>query len=152
MLTRNQLIARWKAWINHNRTHSRSEMEEMESHLWHEIEDLIRDEGLSEEEAFQKVVFRMGDRKALDQQFDASSPILTRITNWAKLHPWRIVTTLIILLVFLGFDFFYSLNHNITSVNCSNQFTFLPLGNITNQGSHYLVESYRACPSNPILN
>lgn len=147
LLTRNQLIARWKAWINHNRTHSRSEMEEMESHLWHEIEDLIRDEGLSEEEAFQKVVIRMGDRKALDKEFDTSSPMHIRITNWAKLHPWRIVSTLIILFVFLGSDFFYSSTHTITTMKYSNQFKFFPLTSIKNQGSHYLVDNY-ALPVN----
>lgn len=142
LLTRNQLISRWKAWINHNRTHSRSEMEEMESHLWHEIEDLIRDEGLSEEEAFQKVVHRMGGREALDQQFDASNPIVLRITNWVKLHPWRIVTILVCLLLLIGSDFLYSSTHTATKQFYSNQFKFFPLTSIKNQGTHYLVDSY----------
>jgi hypothetical protein len=142
LLTRNQLISRWKAWINHNRTHSRSEMEEMESHLWHEIEDLIRDEELSEEEAFQKVVIRMGDREALDQQFDVSNPLHKRITNWAKLHPWRIVTVLVCFLLFFGSDFLYSSNHTRTKMLYTNQFQFFPLTSIKNQGNHYLVENF----------
>jgi hypothetical protein len=117
-------------------------MEEMESHLWHEIEDLIRDEGLSEEEAFQKVVIRMGGRKALDQQFNASSPLLQRITNWAKLHPWRIVTILVCFLLFFGSDFFYSSTHTTTKQFYSNQFKFFPLTQIKNRGNHYFVECF----------
>jgi hypothetical protein len=117
-------------------------MEEMESHLWHEIEDLIRDEGLTEEEAFQKVVIRMGGREALNQQFDVSSPLLIRIINWAKLHPWRIVTILVCFLLFFGFDFFYSSTHTTTKQIYSNQFKFFPLTSIKNRGNHYLVESF----------
>jgi hypothetical protein len=147
LLTRNQLISRWKAWINHNRTHSRSEMEEMESHLWHEIEDLIRDEGLSEEEAFQKVVIRMGGREALNTEFDASNPLFLRITNWAKLHPWRIVIILVCLLLFFGSDFLYSSTHSASKTTYSNQFNFLPLTPIKSKGNQYQVEIYENIPS-----
>lgn len=142
LLTRTQLIARWKVWINHQRTHTRSEMEELESHLWQEMEDLVLREGLTEEEAFQKVVTRMGGREVLDQEFNDFNPLSARILHWAKLHPWKIVTILVCLLLFFGADYFYSSNHTTTKQFDSNQFQFFPLTQIKNKGNHYIVESY----------
>jgi hypothetical protein len=117
-------------------------MEEMESHLWLEIEDLVTHDGLTEEEAFQKVVTRMGGRVALDKEFDTNSPLQNRIVHWTKLHPWRIVAILVCLLLLIGSDFFYSSTHTTTKQFCSNQFMLFPLTSIKNKGNHYLVDSY----------
>lgn len=142
MLTRTQLIARWKVWINHQRTHTRSEMEELESHLWQEMEDLVLRERLTEEEAFQKVVTRMGGRKVLDKEFNAHNTFSARILHWAKLHPWIIVTVLLCVILFFISDFIYSSNNSVATSIFSMEYHFLPLSPIKINGNHYIVGSY----------
>ena len=59
-MKRNQLIQHWKKWMNRNRSFSKPEMEELESHLWEEMDEMVATEGSSEEEAFAKAVVNMG--------------------------------------------------------------------------------------------
>jgi len=69
MLTRNQLIAHWKRWMNRNRSFSKPEMEELESHLWEEMDEMVATDGFSEEEAFAESVIKIGSENKLSQDF-----------------------------------------------------------------------------------
>jgi hypothetical protein len=109
----NKLVLQWRNWINRNKTFTTREMDELENHLLEEIDDLKQYEGLSEEEAFQKVVSVMGGREALDKEFVKSKPkfSISRINHWAHNRLWSIILCLILGFSFIITDLVYSMNH-----------------------------------------
>lgn len=111
MPTINKLVSQWRQWINRNKTFTSHEMDELENHLLEEIDDLKQYEGLSEEEAFQKVVSVIGGREALDKEFVKSKPPGPKAVHWVKTHSLQIYSVLLLLIVFLVSDLVYSSFH-----------------------------------------
>ena len=101
----NKLISQWTQWINRNRTFTRHEMDELENHLLEEIDDLKQFEGLSEEEAFQKVISVMGGREALDKEFVKGKPIRAKACHWIKNHQSHLIIILVFVIIFFICDF-----------------------------------------------
>jgi hypothetical protein len=83
-------------------------MDELENHLLEEIDDLKKYEGISEEEAFQKVVSVIGGREVLDKEFVKSKPPGAKAVHWVKTHSLQIYSTLLLLIIFLVSDLVYS--------------------------------------------
>jgi hypothetical protein len=99
----NQLVSKWRQWINCNNTFSNEELGELEDHLLEEIEDLQKTEELSEEEAFQKVVKAIGGRRVLDNEYNKTKPFLSLFIHWIKTNPWKIMVYICLFIFIFGF-------------------------------------------------
>lgn len=112
MLNRNQLIQHWKRWMNRNRSFSKPEMEELESHLWEEMDDMVASEGCTEEEAFHQVVANIGSRKELNNEFMKTKKIsISKINSWTHDHLWIIFISLLLVIFLILSDYFYASRH-----------------------------------------
>jgi len=117
MLTRNQLIAHWKRWMNRNRSFSKPEMEELESHLWEEMDEMVATDGFSEKEAFHKVISNLGNRTTLDSEYKKTKTIsISRINSWTHDHLWQVIICFMIIIMYILGDFLYANNHNIERI------------------------------------
>ena len=106
-----KLVSQWRIWINRNKSFESKELDELENHLLEEIDYLTEKDGLSEEEAFQKVVSVMGGREALDKEFVKTKPVGPKAVHWVKTHSLQIYASLLLLIVFLVSDLVYSSFH-----------------------------------------
>lgn len=126
MLTREQLIQRWKSWMNRHRSFSKPEMEELESHLWVEMDEMVASEGCTEEEAFARSVVNIGSVDHVYPEFEKNQPFLKKIENWIKVKAIPIFFCFFLIVIFLIADNVFSLHHTIET------FAKIP-------GSEYLV-------------
>jgi hypothetical protein len=117
MLKLNQLVTKWRQWINRNKTFSNDELNELENHLLEEIDDLQKTEGLSEEDAFQKVVKVIGGREMLDKEFNKVRIFsLKRIVRWIQRYSLIFICSLFLIIVILLSDFWFSNRYYITEI------------------------------------
>ena len=112
MLTREQLIQRWKSWMNRNRSFTKPEMEELENHLWEEMDEMVASEGYTEEEAFTKAVVNMGSSDHVYPEFEQNHPFLNKAENWIHQKSIPIIITLALLVAFLFADSIYVNHHS----------------------------------------
>lgn len=108
-----KLVSQWRQWINRNKTFTGHEMDELENHLLEEIDDLKQYEGLSEEEAFQKVVSVMGGREALDKEFVKVKPVWNKLKLRIRQNSLLIISILLILVVLLSSDLIFCSTHYV---------------------------------------
>lgn len=101
-MNKTQLVNHWKRWMNRNRSFSKTEMEELESHLWEEMDEMVATDGCSEEEAFHKVVTNLGNRTTLDSEYKKTKTIsISRINFWVHAHLWQVILCIILLIVLM---------------------------------------------------
>ncbi|MDD4664127.1 MAG: hypothetical protein PHD83_05615, partial [Caldisericia bacterium] len=113
MLTREQLIQRWKSWMNRHRSFSKPEMEELESHLWVEMDEMVATEGCTEEEAFTKSVVNIGSADHVYPEFEKNQPFSIRTRNLIISKSIPIIMTLLLIIAFLIGDSLFSQYHTI---------------------------------------
>ena len=111
-MKRNQLIQFWKNWMNRNRSFSKSEMEELESHLWEEMDEMVVTEGCTEEEAFEKAVVNMGSENRISKDFIKTKPSFGRAYYFIKNNSLFIIASLLCVIVFLVFDTLFAQTHS----------------------------------------
>ena len=100
MPTINQLVSRWRGWINRSKSFDCIELDELENHLLEEIDYLTEKDGLTEDEAFTKAVIEMGKRENLDKEFTKVRGIsVQKVKRWLIIHSWIIGALIIILLL-----------------------------------------------------
>jgi hypothetical protein len=117
MLTREQLIQRWKSWMNRHRSFSKPEMEELESHLWEEMDEMVVTEGCTEEEAFHQVVAKVGSRQVLGTEYKKINKFsLPRFNSWAHDHQWIIFISLLLVIFLIISDYVYASSHFIEEI------------------------------------
>jgi hypothetical protein len=107
----NNLLTKWKLWINRDHTFQADELKELQSHLMEEINYLVNQEGLSEEEAFHKAVSLVGEREGLDQEYVKVKSAPSKVMHWVKLNNWSIILLLFLTCVLLVTDLIYSSSH-----------------------------------------
>ena len=116
-MNKTQLVNHWKRWMNRNQTFSKPEMEELESHLWEEMDEMVATDGCSEEEAFHKVVANLGNRTTLDSEYKKTKMIsISRINSWTHDHLWQVIICFMIIIMYILGDFLYANNHNIERI------------------------------------
>lgn len=95
--------------MNRNRSFSKPEMEELESHLWEEMDEMVATDGCSEEEAFHKVVANLGNRTMLDSEYKKTKKIsISRINSWAHAYLWQIVASFLGIIILIISDSIYA--------------------------------------------
>jgi hypothetical protein len=114
----NNLLTKWKLWINRDHTFQADELKELQSHLMEEINYLVNREGLSEEEAFHKAVSLVGEREGLDQEYVKVKSAPNKMIHWVKVNPWSVCATLLILVIVSGY---FALYRPIAQENISLQ-------------------------------
>lgn len=107
MPTLNNLLTKWRLWINRDHTFQQDELKELQSHLMEEINYLINREGFSEEEAFHKAVSLVGEREGLDQEYVKVKSAPNKIVHWAKVNPWSVSATILILVIVSSYFAWY---------------------------------------------
>lgn len=96
----NNLVKQWRCWINRSRSFEEKELDELESHLLEDIDHLVEQEGISEEEAFNKAVIDMGIRENLDQEFNKVRGFpVKKVKRWFAIHSWIIGAVIVGLLI-----------------------------------------------------
>lgn len=89
MPTINKLTKHWRRWINRSKSFESKVLDELESHLLEEIDNLVEKDGISEEEAFNKAVIDMGNRENLDQKFTKVRGFpVKKVKHWFAIHSW----------------------------------------------------------------
>jgi len=103
----NNLLTKWKLWINRDHTFQADELKELQSHLMEEINYLVHREGLNEEEAFHKAVSLVGEREGLDQEYvkDKSAP--NKMIHWVKVNSWSVSATILMLVIVSSYFAWY---------------------------------------------
>ena len=101
MLTRNQLIAHWKRWMNRNHSFSKPEMEELENHLWEEMDEMVATDGCSEEDAFAKAVVNIGSSDHVYPEFKKNQQFVKRARHYIITKSIPIIVSLLLIIVFL---------------------------------------------------
>ena len=96
-----ELIKLWRIWINKGHNVSKEDLDEMEDHLIEEIDYLMKQEHLSEEEAFHKATSDIGNRKEI-------ADALVKIKQERTKRRWRIASSTIVLACFVGLILFFS--------------------------------------------
>jgi hypothetical protein len=99
----NNLLTKWKLWINRDRTFQADELKELQSHLMEEINYLVSRVGLSEEEAFHKAVSLVGEREGLDQEYVKVKSAPSKVMHWVKIHPWSLLSSALMIVFTLGY-------------------------------------------------
>jgi len=103
--------------MNRNRSFSKPEMEELESHLWEEMDEMVATDGFSEKEAFHKVISNLGNRTTLDSEYKKTKTIsISRINSWTHDHLWQVIICFMIIIMYILGDFLYANNHNIERI------------------------------------
>jgi|GEM_PF-5375351 len=113
-MKRKQLIHYWKSWMNRNRSFSKPEMEELESHLWVEMDELVASEGCTEEEAFHQVVAKVGSKQVLSTEYKKINKFsFSRINSWIHEHPYQILIGFLLIIAVLVGDYVYVVKYSL---------------------------------------
>ena len=100
MPTINTLTKHWRRWINRSKSFESKELDELESHMLEEIDNLVEKDGISEEEAFNKAVIEMGNRENLDQEFTKVRGFpVKKVKHWFAIHSWVIGSVIVGLII-----------------------------------------------------
>jgi len=113
MLTRNQLIAHWKRWMNRNHSFSKPEMEELENHLWEEMDEMVATDGCSEEDAFAKAVVNIGSSDHVYPEFKKNQQFVKRARHYIITKSIPIIVSLLLIIVFLIGDSLFAQYHTV---------------------------------------
>jgi len=133
----NQLIQFWKNWMNRNRSFSKPEMEELESHLWAEIDEIVVTEGCTEEEAFAKTVVNMGSENRISQDFIKTKPSFGRAFYFIKNNSLFIIASLLCVIVFLVFDTMFAQTHSFQDYVSISEKQYISLQKTQTEFSEY---------------
>jgi hypothetical protein len=87
-------------------------MEELESHLWAEMDEIVVTEGCTEEEAFTRSVVNIGSTDHVYPEFEKNQPFLKKAENWIHQKSIPIIITLALLVAFLFADSIFVNHHS----------------------------------------